>query len=164
MMTRVLIVCLLSVILIQPVAAARVQSEVDRIGSRPHSRDAARGGEPDAMAFWARTHAYLSSLAVRPIRTTLASLNNATGNVSPCNQKLALGPDARCTGACDAAKESCDRQCGSVRTTCLAQCLSIGFMCDYHCHAAYFVCKANCGKARDACLSNCPTKGGEKES
>lgn len=164
MMTRVLIVCLLSAILIQPVAAGTVQPEGDRMTMRPHLREGIRGGDlRDAMAFWVRTHGYLSNVAVRPIRTTLVSLRNPTGNFSPCTQKLALGADPRCVGLCDAAKESCDRQCGSVRTTCLAQCL-IGFMCDYHCHAAYFVCKTNCGRAHDACVSNCPTKGGEKES
>ncbi len=164
-MTRVLIVCLLTVMLIQPVAAGMGASTDDQIAIRPHLVEAiSRSDVSEAMAFWVRNHAQLLNIATRPISTNPSSFNKATGHFSQCSQKVALGPDIRCVGACDAAKESCDRQCSSVRATCLAQCLGLGFACDYYCHAAYFVCKANCGRAHDGCVSSCPTKGGEKES
>jgi hypothetical protein len=163
-MTRVLIVCLAAVILIQPAAAGTGQSDAEQVTNRPHLFEGMIPGDLSEAAPWARSHTDFSSGAIQPRRTALASVTRATGTSSPCGQKLAFGLDARCVSACDAAKESCDRHCGSARTTCLAQCLGIGFMCDYHCHAVYFICKGNCGRAHDTCVSNCTTRGGEKES
>lgn len=154
MAIRGLIGCLLAVMLIQPTAAGTSVSNVAQTGIHEHP--------PGAMS--GDNHPLLSYSAIGPTLAHLASLHNATGTLSPCSQKLALGPDLRCVSACDASKESCDRQCSSVRATCLAQCLGLGFACDYYCHAASFVCKANCGRAHDACVSNCPTRGAEKES
>lgn len=170
MMTRALVVCLLAAALIQPAAAGTDPPRLEQRIDRAHTLETlSLDGLEEALARWVRTHVPFSSSAIRnrtfrPSRATLASLNSATGRARDCSQELALGPDARCLSACDAAKESCDHQCTSARATCRAQCLGIGFACDYQCHAAYFLCKARCSKTRDGCVSNCRTTGGEKES
>lgn len=162
-MTRVLVVCLLTVMLIQPAAARKGPSSVEQVTNRPHFLEAIVGpiyGE--AMASWMRPHTLVSNSAIRPSRTPPTSFYSARGTFSQCSQMLALGPDPRCASACDAAKESCDRQCSSARAKCLDLCLGIGFACDYYCQAAYFLCRPNCSRAHDACMFDCPTRGAER--
>lgn len=165
MMTRAVVVYLLAGILIQPAAAGAGPSGVERKLDPLHLPAAMSVADlTQPVVSWVRAHPYFSNGTIRPMRTTLAPVNSVAGNSFPCNQKLALGSDSRCVGACDASRESCERQCGSVRSTCMAQCPVLGFACDYYCQAAYLVCKGNCGRARDSCVTSCPPKGGEKES
>lgn len=189
-MTRVLTVCLLAVVLVQPTTAGAGLSDVDqRALHRPLlevanpadvSAAALSGGrgcdvnqiaarclsiEGIREAIAARVHTYtqLSHIGGRSIWSNVASLNNARNNLSQCSQTLALGPDVQCVHACDASKESCERQCSAGRTACLAQCPGLGFACDYYCHAAFYVCRGNCARDHEACVGNCPARGGEKQ-
>ena len=164
MITRALVACLLAVMLIQPAAAGTGPPDVEQRTSRPYLLEAIASAIYDeATVFWVRTDPRFSNSAIRSSWATLAA-NRATGTFSQCSQMVAVGPDARCVRACDAAKESCGRQCSSARATCLDQCLGIGFACDFQCHAAYYLCRPNCGGTRDACVFDCPTRGGGRES
>lgn len=184
MMTRVLAVCLLAVVLVQPSTAGAGLSGVDQrtlprhVLDVPNRTDVGDAGcdvsqiaagclsiEGIRGAIAARVHTYtqLSHMDDRPIWSNVASMNKAGNSLSQCSQALALGPDVQCVHACDASKESCESKCSAGRTACLGQCPGMGFMCDYACHAAFYVCRGNCAKNHDACVGNCPTRGGEKQ-
>ena len=183
MMTRVLTVCLLAVVLVQPTTAGAGLSDVDQsavhrpllgVAHRADVSDAALSGglgcdhnQIDARCLSIKgirgAIAALSHTGGRPFWSDAASLNKARINLSQCSQALALGPDVECVHACDASKASCDGQCSAGRTACLAQCPGLGFACDYYCRAAYYVCTGNCARTRDTCAGNCPARGGEKQ-
>jgi hypothetical protein len=190
MMTRVLTVCLLAVVLVQPSTAGAGLSGVDQRALPRHGLDAANRADGDEAArsggrgcdlnqidgrclsiegirgaIAARVHVYtqLSQSGGRPFWSDASPLNKARNNLPQCSQALALGPDVECVHACDASKASCDGQCSAGRTACLAQCPGLGFACDYYCRAAYYVCTGNCARTRDTCTGNCPARGGEKQ-
>jgi hypothetical protein len=190
MMTRVLAVCLLAVVLVQPSTAGAGLSGVDQRALPRHGLDAAHRADADDAApsggrgcdvnqsgagcpriegirgdISARVDTYtrLSHMDGRSIWSNVVALNNAGNTVSQCSQALALGPDVPCVHACDASKESCESKCSAGRTACLAQCVGLGFACEYYCHASFYVCRGNCSKTHDACVGNCPARGGEKQ-
>jgi hypothetical protein len=190
MMTRVLTVCLLAVVLVQPSTAGAGLSGLDQralprhgldVPNRADAGDAAPSGGRGCdltqsgagclsiqgirgdVAAWVHTYTQLARMDGRPIWSNVASLTNAGNTVSQCSQALALGPDVPCVRGCDASKESCESQCSAGRTTCLAQCTGLGFACEYYCHASFYVCRGNCSKTHDACVGNCPARGGEKQ-
>jgi len=186
MMTRVLTVCLLAVVLVQPSTAGAGLSGVDQralhrqlleVPNRAEVSDADRScdvsqiaagclsieGIRGDVAAWVHTYTQLAHMDGRPIWSNVASMNKAGNSLSQCSQALALGPDVQCVRGCDASKESCESQCSAGRTACLAQCPGMGFACDYYCHASFYVCKGDCARKHGACVGACPARGGEKE-
>ncbi len=183
MMTRVLMVCLLAVVLVQPATAGAGLSDVDQSALHRHLLEVANRADVGDAALSGGRGCDVNQIAARcpsieGIRGDIAAgvhiytqLSRIGGrpfwsnrnNLSQCSQALALGPDVQCVHACDASKESCEGQCTAGRTACLAQCPGLGFACDYYCHAAFYVCRGNCAKNHDACVGNCPARGGEKQ-
>lgn len=157
-MTRLLTVCLLAVVLVQPSTAGAGLSGVDQRALHRHVLDVANRADVSDVVL-----ALLPHVGGRPFWSNVASVNKAGNSLSQCSQALALGPDVQCVHACDASKVSCDGQCTAGRTACLAQCPGLGFACDYYCRAAFYVCTGNCARTRDTCVGNCPARGGEKQ-